>query len=60
MPLIHLVNCVHVVSYIGKDTEQLERLQMNVTSVTYAKKVKEIGLFSPDKIKRKWSSSLQT
>lgn len=57
MPLIQLVNCVHIVSCVGKDMEQLERLQMNVTSVTYQKKVKEIDLFSSDKIKRKWSSN---
>lgn len=39
MPLIPLVNCVHIVWCVGKDLEQLERLQMNVTSVTYQRKV---------------------
>lgn len=39
MPLIPLVNCVHIVSCVGKDLHQLERLQMNVTSVTHERKV---------------------
>lgn len=51
IPLIHLVNCA------GKDTEQLERLQINVTRV---EKVKEIDVFGAEKTKRKGSSNLQT
>lgn len=42
---------------VGKDAEQLEGLQMNVTSVTCEKEVKGIDLFSADKIKRRWSSN---
>lgn len=38
-------SCAHIVSYVRKDVEQLERLQMNVRRVTYEKKVKEIDLF---------------
>lgn len=44
-------------SCVGKDTEQLDGLQMNVTSVTCEKEVKGIDLFSADKIKRKQRSN---